>query len=139
MKKILIIPVLILAMSLSCCAQQGTLTILADNFESDIGPVVANLFREQDDLPKKPFRTSSAMIKNGTATIVFDNLPHGNYALILFHDRNANNIIDHRFGLPYEQIGFSNSWRLSIFSGMPSFNKLKFNFPETVPYKIVMQ
>jgi len=124
--------------SLSCLGQER-LTIVAGNFKSTSGKAVVNLFRQQDDIPKKPFRTGSAKIVNGRATIGFENLPVGYYAAILFHDENSNDIVDHRFGFPNEPMGFSNNWRLSLFSGMPTFEKLKFEFRESGSYAILIQ
>lgn len=124
--------------SISSIGQQR-LTIEARNFKSNSGQAVVNLFRAQDDMPKKPFRTGSAKIMDRQSTITFDDLPIGNYAAILFHDENANNTIDHRFGIPNEPMGFSNNWRLSLFSGMPTFEKLKFDFKERGSYTIMIQ
>ena len=124
--------------SLSCFGQEK-LAIVAGNFESNSGKAVVNLFRQQDDIPKKPFRTGTAEIVNGRATIWFENLPVGDYAAILFHDENSNGIVDHRFGFPNEPMGFSNNWRLSLFSGMPTFEKLKFEFRESGSYTIMIQ
>ena len=60
--------------------------------------------------------------------VEFKNLPYNVYAAIVVHDKNSNGIIDHRFGMPNEPLGFSNNWKLSLFSGMPTFQKLKFSF-----------
>jgi uncharacterized protein (DUF2141 family) len=117
----LLIPIL-------CKAQTGTLTIEATNFKSDKGVATVHLFREQDDVPRKPFMKAKAIIANGKATIAFPTILFGDYAAILFQDENANGTLDHKFGLPNEPMGFSNQWRLSLFSGMPSFRKLKFTF-----------
>ena len=124
-------------MSTSALCQER-LTIVARNFKSNAGQAVVNLFRAQDDIPKKPFRIVTAKILNGQSTIEIENLPVGYYAAILFHDENGNNTIDHRFGFPNEPMGFSNNWRLSLFSGMPTFEKLKFNFQESGAYTIMI-
>jgi uncharacterized protein (DUF2141 family) len=118
----------LLFISLLCKAQTGILTIEATNFKNDKGVATVHLFRAQDDVPKKPFMKAMNIIANGKATITFPNIPFGDYAAILFQDENANGILDHKFGLPNEPMGFSNQWRLSLFSGMPSFRKLKFKF-----------
>jgi len=89
------------ACGLICNAQSlGTLTIDVANFKNDQGVAVVHLFREQDNVPKKPFRNSCQIIANGTARITFLDLPHGDYAAILFHDENLNGILEHRFGFP---------------------------------------
>lgn len=109
-----------------CNAQQSELTVKTTNFETTQGVAVINLFREQDDLPKKPFKTLTTRIQNGIAIFTFDALPSGDYAAIVYHDENANGTIDHKMGFPNEPMGFSNNWNLSLFSGMPTFRKLKF-------------
>ena len=112
-------------------AQQiGTLTIKATHFESAKGAAVVQLFREHDDIPEKPFMKSTGTVVNHESTLVLSNVPYGEYAIILFHDENGNGILDHKFGFPNESMGFSNEWKLSLFSGMPTFQKLKFTFSE---------
>ncbi len=121
---------LLLAPSFFAQHQAGTLTIHIKNFHHTEGKAVVDLFREEDDFPKKPFRRETGIITNDTATIIFTDLPYGNYAIILFHDENSNGILDHTIFLPSEPIGFSSNWRLSLFSGMPNFEKLQFIFSE---------
>ncbi|MFM9840348.1 MAG: DUF2141 domain-containing protein [Cyclobacteriaceae bacterium] len=123
-----------LLIPLLCKAQTGTLTIEVTNFKSDKGVAIVHLFREQDDVPRKPFMKAMAIIANGKATILFPNILFGDYAAILFQDENANGTLDHKFGLPNEPMGFSNHWKLSLLSGMPSFKKLRFRFNESTDY-----
>lgn len=108
--------------------QTGTLTIHAEKIQHTDGRAVVSLFRAEDAMPKQPFRKESGIIMNGKATIVFDNIPFGEYAAIVFHDENSNGEVDHRWGLPAEPMGFSNEWQLTILSGMPSFKKLRFEY-----------
>ncbi|MBI3586206.1 MAG: DUF2141 domain-containing protein [Ignavibacteriales bacterium] len=117
---------------------RDTLTISAGNFSSDSGRAVVRLFRKEDDLPTKAFMEATSNIINGKSVLTFADIPYGEYAAIVFHDENSNGTLDHNFlGLPKEPMGFSNSWKLTIFSGMPSFSKLKFEFSEERPeYKI---
>lgn len=121
-----------LLMSNLCAAQSvGLLTISAANFGNNKGKAVIHLFRKEDDAPGKPFMQSTAAIVDGKAMIVFQNIAYGDYAAILFQDENANGELDHRFGFPNEPMGFSNEWNLTLFSGMPTFSKLKFQFSES--------
>ncbi|HTJ52682.1 MAG TPA: DUF2141 domain-containing protein [Cyclobacteriaceae bacterium] len=102
-------------------AQQAkSLTIEVTHFKGDHGQAVVHLFRKLDDIPKKPYLKLTAMIINKKATLIFDNIPYGEYAAIVFHDENSNGELDHRFGFPNEPMGFSNQWKLSLFSGMPT-------------------
>ena len=112
-----------------CQAQQTrTLTIKTTHFEHTKGVAVVQLFRQDDDIPQKPFMKVVGIIANQESTITLSNIPFGEYAAIVFHDENANGTLDHKFGFPNEPMGFSNEWSLSLFSGMPTFNKLKFDF-----------
>lgn len=107
--------------------ESGTLIIKAADFKNSDGVAMINLFREQDDIPKKPFMTAKAKVINGQAEFAFKNLPFASYAAIVWHDENNNGILDHNI-LPSEPLGCSNSWRVSLFSGMPTFKKLRFEF-----------
>ena len=108
----------------------STLTINAVHFKNYQGNVVANIFREQDEMPKKPWKIMRGKIIAGKSTIVFENIPFGEYAVILYHDENSNEVLDHKLFLPAEPMGFSNGWKLTLFSGMPSFENLRFVFSE---------
>jgi uncharacterized protein (DUF2141 family) len=138
MNKILILAGSFLLNSVIVLAQNGTLTINASNFETDKGVAVVNLFRVGDDIPEKPFMQLKAKIAEGKSNIVFNNIPYNDYAVIVFQDENVNGILDHRFGFPNEPMGFSNKWKLSLFSGMPTFKKLKFRFEEGKTYQEVV-
>jgi uncharacterized protein (DUF2141 family) len=107
---------------------EGTLTINTASFNNGKGKAVAFLFRKSDDIPNTPFKTLSVNIKDNKADFQFQNLPYGEYAIILLHDENSNGKIDHSMGLPSEQLGYSNNWELGFFTGMPTFSKLKFQF-----------
>lgn len=120
--------------------QSGRLTIEASNFGSDSGKAIVQLFREQDDIPEKPFKQVTGNIIDGKAIIIVSTIPFGEYAAILFHDENSNGVLDHKLGFPNEAMGFSNAWKLSLFSGMPTFKKLKFNFDQVnLNYRIMIR
>jgi uncharacterized protein (DUF2141 family) len=47
----------------------------------------------------------------------------------VFHDENGNGTLYHNIlHFPAEPLGFSNQFYLGIFSGLPSFEKLQFEF-----------
>ncbi len=108
--------------------KQQTCTVVAENFANNNGQSVANLFVKGESLKKKPTHQIISKIIDGKAVFEFKDLPFGDYAVILWHDKNANGDLDHSFGMPSEPLGYSNHWRFSLFSGMPTFVKLKFNF-----------
>lgn len=109
----------------------GTLSIQAGGFAHDRGHAFANLFREADDVLKHEtaYRKVKVEIHDGKATFSFPDLPYGKYAVSVFHDENDNGILDHNaLHFPAEPLGFSNHFQLGLFSGFPSFEKMKFQF-----------
>jgi len=125
--------------SSSFAASTGTLRVPLAGFKSDRGQVVVKLFLPGDDVPRGPgSRQLTAKIKGGKARVAFDALPHGTYALFAFHDENQNGTVDHNFlGFPKEALGFSNGFRVSLLSGIPDFDDLKFRFDEKHPTETI--
>ena len=106
----------------------GSLSFIVTGFADNSGQMLLLLFRKEDKVPTQPFKRIKVAIINKKANVVIDDFPYGDYAAIFVHDKNSNGEIDHRFGVPCEPLGFTNNWKLSLFSGMPSFEKLKFTF-----------
>nr|WP_295773739.1 DUF2141 domain-containing protein [Rhodoferax sp.] len=103
------------------------LHVNVQGLQNSQGQVVANLFHEGEDVFGKPHLKQTQFIVERRAQLTFANLANGRYALIVFHDVNGNNDLDHNFlRLPAEPLGFSNGFELSLLSGMPSFRKLAF-------------
>lgn len=111
-------------------SSQQKLNVYAENFKTDNGQAVANLFLKGESLKKKPAHQLVSKIVDGKTVFEFTNLPYGDYAVIVFHDKNANGDLDHSWGMPSEPIGYSNDWSFSLFTGMPTFEKLKFNYSQ---------
>ena len=106
------------------------LTINSTGFDNNQGKGVLLVFRKSDPIPESPFKTYHAAIKNYRSEFVIEDLPVGEYAIILLHDANNNGKIDHSYGFPSEQLGYSNDWKLGFFTGLPTFEKLKFTRTE---------
>jgi uncharacterized protein (DUF2141 family) len=109
----------------------GDLTLQVDGFDNDSGQVIANLFREGDDVMKidKAYLQVRTKISGNRARLVFRNLKYGKYAVTSFHDKNGNGTLDHNLlHLPAEPLGFSNNFHLGILTGFPTFEKLQFEF-----------
>lgn len=65
---------------------------------------------------------------NDSAPYIIDNLPPGEYALLVYHDENDNERIDKNFvGIPVEPIGFSNRYAPKA---PPSFSRAAFVIEE---------
>lgn len=109
----------------------GTLSIQANGFLHARGHAVANLFREGDEVLnlKNVYRRAQVEIRDGKATFSFPDLAYGTYAVSVYHDENDNGMLDHNvFHFPAEPLGFSNHFQLGLTSGMPTFEKMKFQF-----------
>lgn len=132
MSKILTITIIAIIISSSSAivnAQNGAkLTINVGGFNNNNGKSMVSLFKEESNIPKEPFIQANAQIQNGKSQIILDGIPYGEYAIIVWHDENNNSILDHKWGFPAEPMGFSNNWELTLISGMPTFEKLKFEF-----------
>jgi len=106
----------------------GDLTIHATGFAHAHGHAVAKLFAPGDNV-LGPGRWQVGMpIDGGAAVFRFKGLPAGRYAAVVFHDENDNGVIDHGLLGPSEPLGFSGGFVLSLVSGRPDFERLKFDF-----------
>lgn len=106
----------------------GHLTLRASGFTHARGHAVAKLFSPGDNVLEAGRLQVSAPIENGFAAFRFSQLPAGSYAVVVFHDENDNGKIDHGLLGPSEPLGFSGDFALSLFSGRPNFERLKFSF-----------
>lgn len=121
----------------------GDLTIVVGGLPSNRGQVIANLFREGDDVMKidKAYLHAQEAISGNRVQLVFRNLPYGKYAVSVFQDENGNGTLDHNsLHFPAEPLGFSNGFKLGLLSGLPAFEKLQFDFkPEADTIEITFR
>lgn len=106
--------------------QTGKITIVATGFASEKGEVLVQLADSQQDYDDDGagYRMASVKPKDGRATIVFEDVPYGEYAIKLFHDENSNQKLDIGWTGPEERYGFSNNARGMI--GPPAYEKARF-------------
>lgn len=115
--------------------EKGKIVVIFENLKSSKGHILAALYKTKEGFPQdrsKVFMSAKTEIKDKKATITFENIPHGEYAIASFHDENDNGEMDKNFfGIPKESYGFSNNPRI-MFSA-PSFDEAKFkhNLSET--------
>lgn len=107
---------------------KGDLTVRASGFAHTRGHAVAKLFITGDNVLEAGRWQATAAIANGLAAFHFAHLLAGSYAAVVFHDENDNGKIDHGMLGPSEPLGFSGGFTLSLFSGRPDFERLKFAF-----------
>ena len=80
------------------------------------------------------------IVDEGIEELEFWGLPPGEYGIAVYHDLNANNVMDKRFlVIPSEAYGFSNNARGPFGLGRPGFEKAKFTVPQAKPQRIVLK
>ena len=90
----------------------------AANF--DDGPLEASVYRGQ----------TVDVARDGSVTVVFEDVPFGVYAVKTFYDANGNGKLDtNMFGVPKEQFGFSNNATGTF--GPASFADASFKLDQT--------
>lgn len=89
----------------------SSLTIIVKNTADNQGTVRAALYKTPKEFPMgKVFKIVEGKIKDNRSVMTFDNLPEGEYAVAILHDRNDNKKMDYNFlGIPTEGYGFSNN------------------------------
>ncbi|TDQ27786.1 DUF2141 domain-containing protein [Tenacibaculum caenipelagi] len=119
---ILVIAVLFTIEIVSAQNQKITATVV--NATSDKGTVKYALYTKEN-FRKMPLQAQKSIIKEGNSTVIFENVPAGEYAIICFHDANNNDKMDFQpNGMPIEDYGATNN-RLSRF-GPPQYEEAKF-------------
>ncbi|MEQ1565420.1 MAG: DUF2141 domain-containing protein [Myxococcota bacterium] len=117
-----------------------TVEVQLTGIERPEGRVVGRLFAEGDDLFAPHGRLEAEAQPGGaTATLRFAAVPCGRWALMVYHDGNANGTLDHRWGLPAEPLAFSGGYTLGLLSGMPTFDKLSFSVSGTTALQLVLR
>ena len=110
---------------------KGTLTVNISSIESEKGTIRVNIFRKEDDIFGKPYLLKLITPDTDGIKVAFENLPFSEYVVYVFHDKNNNKKMDHSWGLPAEPFGYSNNWKLTLFSGKPSYEKTKMTFSKS--------
>lgn len=127
MAQILMAAIAVTAHSVLAAPGSNGLEVEVSGFKNDSGHAIAKLFMPGDDDIKKGRQEVSGTIRNWLSSLTFATAPPGEYAVVVFHDANDNGAIDHNLiGFPKEALGFSNGFTLTITTGLPNFEKLRF-------------
>ncbi len=124
---ILLLQIFIISISFKPSTEEG-IKISIPNLRNNKGNVLVSLFKDGVGYPENAdnaFRKTKLTIKNNKASVLFPNLPSGNYAIAILHDENDDNKMNKNgLGLPKEGYGFSNN-AVGAF-GPPSWKKASF-------------
>lgn len=101
--------------SVAVPAQANKQTIIFTNIKNTKGRIFIAWYNKEADFPKrdKIFLWKTIDVNGeASATIIFENLASGTYAIAAFLDENGNGKMDTNFlGIPKEKYGFSNNAR----------------------------
>jgi uncharacterized protein (DUF2141 family) len=104
----------------------SNLTVTIGGLQNRQGKVCVSLFASSQGFPDrgdKAIRAQCVAVGEKQTAVTFRNLALGNYAVAVFHDRNANGKLDRNFlGIPTEGFGFSRN--PTIRTGAPKFSEV---------------
>jgi uncharacterized protein (DUF2141 family) len=107
----------------------GKLVVVPVGIEKNQGSVMIRVANDEADFEAddEGFRSAVVKVEDKRAVAVFEDVPHGEYAIKVFHDENSNQKLDTNFvGYPKEKFGFSNN-AMGRF-GPPSYEQARFRF-----------
>ena len=119
--------------------QNPQLTIKIENIEFIDGYIRVGVFNASETFLKKDatFKKYKIAVEDSTETIIIDDLPKGEYAFILYHDKNSDGKMNRKFiGIPKEPYGFSNNVRPKL--SKPTFEKCKFLLEDNLVLQITL-
>jgi uncharacterized protein (DUF2141 family) len=128
-------PIFLLFCFTNFCLAQNQLRIEIKGFKNNKGFAQVALYDNATQFLKKQRQTATVKIIMFKATVLFENLPNGNYALAVFHDENSNTKMDlGLFGIPKEAYGFSNNAK--GFMSAPKFEAAKITIQQDTSIEI---
>ncbi len=107
-------------------SQEGHIRVYISGVRQPKGQILCALFRHRDDWLDRIYQGARAkQSSQGRVICDFPKVPHGHYALSLFHDVNSNTKLDKNWlGIPKEGYGFSRD--PSIGFGPPGWDETVF-------------
>jgi len=111
-------------------SEESRLIVNLNNIGEAGGNLRASLYREPESFRKedRAVQVVSIPATKGSAQIVFDALPPGRYAVMVYHDENGDGKLNLRFGMfPIEGYGLSNNPKVM---GPPKFADSAFEVGE---------
>nr|WP_299382570.1 DUF2141 domain-containing protein [Allomuricauda sp.] len=106
---------------------QNTISVHVVNIPSEEGKVNVAVYNSDASFLKFEgvVKAHSTPAKEGSVEVVLENLPDGEYALAIFHDKNGNDKLDTNWlGIPTEKVAFSKA-KMKTF-GPPKYEECRF-------------
>lgn len=114
-----------------------TLTVTIHKINNLEGTLEIALFDNGDRFMEEgqAYKSISIEVENDSETFEFKNLPKGDYAISLYHDKNGNGKCDRNFfGIPKEPYAFSNNYKPKF--SAPTFKDCQFELTSDKSMKI---
>lgn len=109
----------------AAAAETGTLVVQVQGLTSDDGNLRFTLFDSKASFMKTPVRAELVEVKDRKGTWIVDDVPYGEYAVLVHHDTNGNGKMErHWYGKPKEPAGASNDAPAKF--GPPKYRDAKF-------------
>ncbi len=108
--------------------ETGALRVRITGLKSDEGAIKIAVYDSSEAYARRrgSFRKARLPIQAHASEWALDGIPAGEYAVMFYHDRNANNRLDRGLlGIPTEPFGFSNNAKPRL--GPPPFEQAKFD------------
>ncbi len=106
---------------------QNSLKVKVKNVAHSTGKINIAVYNSSNDFLSfnHAYKVESGQAVKEETMVEFTDLPTGTYAFAVFHDENANGVLDTNFlGIPKEPVGFSIG-KMKTF-GPPSFQECSF-------------
>jgi uncharacterized protein (DUF2141 family) len=126
---------LLMALVAGTLSAQNKLTVVVDGIENVKGHLMVGVYDEEGFM-KKPIRGEVVKIAADTLTVVFEDVPSGEYAISLYQDENDNGKLDIGAFGPTEKWGFSNNAKGNM--GPPKYEDCKFTVEEDTEINITL-
>lgn len=116
----------------------STLTVKISDLKVQQGTVYVGLYDAAEHWMKKRAFSAMAKADQDEVTVTFENIPEGEYAISIYHDKNDNGKFDSNFfGIPAEPYAFSAgakgrfgppNWEQAAFQVVGTHNSHEINF-----------
>lgn len=107
---------------------EHSLTVIVTNIESDQGTIQVGLYNSKGNFLNKIYQSISTKAKTGSVEVIFKNVPKGEYAISLYHDRDGNQKLNTFLSIPTEPYGISNNAKGRF--GPPKWEDAKFSISD---------
>lgn len=117
--------------------QNPQLTIQIENIEVVKGDIRIGVFNANEKFLKQgyTFKNYKVAVTDTIETIIIDDLPKGEYAFIMYHDKDGDGKMNRNLiGMPKEPFGFSNNVRPKL--SKPTFEACKFVLEDNIELHI---